>query len=209
MFHVSTLLPFSESDKQQLQRKRHIGNDIVAVVFQEENTPFSPDIITSHFLHAYIVVQPITNTTSGNVSYKVSVTARSDVPYFGPSLPNPPIFKKGEEFKEFLLTKLINAENACYKAEKFSTLERRTRSCLLSNLTEQLCSLTAEYPNSQVPAKPDKAELSQTGILNSVKKALIGRSKSYAPPNLGNQTSPPKISSQKASTGSKHKSSLA
>ena len=45
------------------------------------------------------------------VSYKVSVTARSDVPYFGPSLPNPPVFKRGEEFKEFLLTKLINAEN--------------------------------------------------------------------------------------------------
>ena len=40
MFHVSTLLPYSESDKQQLQRKRHIGNDIVAVVFQEDNTPF-------------------------------------------------------------------------------------------------------------------------------------------------------------------------
>ena len=41
----------------------------------------------------------------------MSVTARSDVPYFGPSLPNPPVFKRGEEFKEFLLTKLINAEN--------------------------------------------------------------------------------------------------
>jgi len=25
MFHVSTLLPFTESDPQQLQRKRHIG----------------------------------------------------------------------------------------------------------------------------------------------------------------------------------------
>ena len=196
MFHVSTLLPFSESDKQQLQRKRHIGNDIVAVVFQEENTPFSPEIIASHFLHAYILVQPVTSD-QGEVSYRVSVTARSDVPYFGPSLPNPPVFKRGEEFKEFLLTKLINAENACYKAEKFSTLERRTRSCLLSNLTEQLCSLTAEYLNSQVReaagVKAEKADTSQTGILNSVKKALIGRSKSYAPANLGNQTSPPKI----------------
>ena len=208
MFHVSTLLPFSESDKQQLQRKRHIGNDIVAVVFQEENTPFSPEIIASHFLHAYILVQPVTSPSSGEVSYKVSVTARADVPYFGPSLPNPPVFRRGEEFKEFLLTKLINAENACYKAEKFSTLERRTRSCLLSNLTEQLCSLTAEYLNSQV--RDEKAEKADTatntnGILNSVKKALIGRSKSYAPANLGNQTSPPKIVSsshhQKSSVG--------
>lgn len=55
----------------QLQRKRHIGNDIVAVVFQEENTPFVPDIIQSNFLHAYVVVQ-VENACTGNVTYKVS-----------------------------------------------------------------------------------------------------------------------------------------
>jgi RAP1 GTPase activating protein 1 len=192
MFHVSTLLPFSDSDQQQLQRKRHIGNDIVAVVFQEANTPFSPDIIASHFLHAYIVVQPVgpASPADPEPSYRVSVCARSDVPYFGPSLPSPAIFRRGSEFKDFLLTKLINAENACYKAEKFSTLERRTRSCLLSSLTEQLCSLTAEYLTSAtMPRVQEKADFTnQTGILNSVKKALIGRTKSYAPPHLGNQT---------------------
>lgn len=59
MFHVSTLLPYTEGDPQQLQRKRHIGNDIVAIVFQEESTPFSPDMIASHFLHAFIVVQVV------------------------------------------------------------------------------------------------------------------------------------------------------
>ena len=64
MFHVSTLLPYIETDSQQLQRKCHIGNDIVAIVFQEANTPFSPDMITSHFLHAYIVVQAIGNNQS-------------------------------------------------------------------------------------------------------------------------------------------------
>jgi RAP1 GTPase activating protein 1 len=35
------------------------GNDIVALVFQEENTPFAPDMIASHFLHVFLVVQPI------------------------------------------------------------------------------------------------------------------------------------------------------
>jgi RAP1 GTPase activating protein 1 len=29
MFHVSTLLPFYSNDKQQLERKRHIGNLIL------------------------------------------------------------------------------------------------------------------------------------------------------------------------------------
>ncbi|XP_034021715.1 rap1 GTPase-activating protein 1 isoform X9 [Thalassophryne amazonica] len=137
MFHVSTKLPYTEGDSQQLQRKRHIGNDIVAIVFQEENTPFVPDMIQSNFLHAYVVVQ-VENACTVNVTYKVSVTARDDVPFFGPALPDPAIFKKGQEFHEFLFTKLINAEYACYKAEKFAKLEERTRSALLETLYEEL-----------------------------------------------------------------------
>ncbi|XP_061075436.1 rap1 GTPase-activating protein 1 isoform X2 [Conger conger] len=139
MFHVSTKLPYTEGDPQQLQRKRHIGNDIVALVFQEENTPFVPDMIASNFLHAYVVVQA-ENARAGNggTLYKVSVTARDDVPFFGPALPDPAVFRKGPEFHEFLLTKLINAELACYKAEKFAKLEERTRTALLETLYEEL-----------------------------------------------------------------------
>lgn len=53
----------------------------------------------------------------------MSVTARDDVPAFGPSFPQPAIFRPDAEFREFLLTKLINAENAAYKAQKFAKLE--------------------------------------------------------------------------------------
>ena len=57
------------------------------------------------------------------VCLQVSVTARDDVPFFGPTLPNPAILKKGPELRDFLLTKLINAEHACYKATRFAKLE--------------------------------------------------------------------------------------
>uniref|UniRef100_A0A3Q2VBJ9 RAP1 GTPase activating protein a n=1 Tax=Haplochromis burtoni TaxID=8153 RepID=A0A3Q2VBJ9_HAPBU len=173
MFHVSTKLPYTEGDTQQLQRKRHIGNDIVAIVFQEENTPFVPDMIASNFLHAYIVVQ-VVNPCSDNVLYKVSVTARDDVPFFGPALPNPAIFKKGPEFHEFLFTKLINAEYACYKAEKFAKLEERTRSALLETLYEEL------HLNSQaimgVGGEDDKLENGNAGgggFFESFKSLLV------------------------------------
>ncbi|XP_038138625.1 rap1 GTPase-activating protein 1-like isoform X10 [Cyprinodon tularosa] len=173
MFHVSTKLPYTEGDTQQLQRKRHIGNDIVAIVFQEENTPFVPDMIASNFLHAYIVVQ-VVNPCSDNVVYKVSVTARDDVPFFGPALPNPAIFKKGPEFHEFLFTKLINAEYACYKAEKFAKLEERTRSALLETLYEEL------HLNSQaimgVGGEDDKLENGNAGgggFFESFKSLLV------------------------------------
>lgn len=55
----------------QLQRKRHIGNDIVAIIFQDESTPFVPDMIASNFLHAYVVVQ-LTPGTTGDTLYKVN-----------------------------------------------------------------------------------------------------------------------------------------
>lgn len=56
--------------RAQLQRKRHIGNDIVATVFQEDATPFVPDMIASNFLHAYILVQ-VENPCTDNTTYKV------------------------------------------------------------------------------------------------------------------------------------------
>lgn len=121
MFHVSTLLPFTPNDSQQLSRKRHIGNDVAAIIFQEENTPFCPNSFRSHFLHVFIIVQ-VENPNSENTHYKVSVTAKDGVPKFVPPLPNPCIFKKGPEFRNFLLTKVLNAEIAAVKSEKFSSL---------------------------------------------------------------------------------------
>ncbi|KAL8199249.1 UNVERIFIED_CONTAM: Rap1 GTPase-activating protein 2 [Gekko kuhli] len=70
-------------------------------------------MIASNFLHAYIVVQ-MENSETDDTSYKNS------------------------EFREFLLTKLINAENACCKSDKFAKLEDRTRAALLDNLHDEL-----------------------------------------------------------------------
>ncbi|KAM6286028.1 rap1 GTPase-activating protein 1-like isoform 5-T5 [Spheniscus humboldti] len=177
MFHVSTKLPFTEGDSQQLQRKRHIGNDIVAIIFQDESTPFVPDMIASNFLHAYVVVQ-LTPGTTGDTLYKVSVTARDDVPFFGPPLPNPAIFRKSAEFREFLLVKLINAEYSCYRAEKFAKLEERTRSALLESLFEEL-QLRSRSMMGLPVGEDDKIENGSGGFLENFKSfALPGRSPS-------------------------------
>ncbi|XP_014472718.1 PREDICTED: rap1 GTPase-activating protein 1-like isoform X2 [Dinoponera quadriceps] len=224
LFHVASLLPYSPGDSQQLQRKRHIGNDIVAIIFQEEPTPFSPDMIASHFLHAFIIVQVIDPCTP-NTRYKVSVTARDDVPWFGPTLPTPAVFLRGVEFKEFLLTKLVNAENAAYKAEKFSKLELRTRSALLESLTEELQSKTADFLGGPVglstsglnvcPVSPSDVSASGSSgsgsrFIDTVRKALISRvrnaSTESVPQQLakkGGQTTEPSPPSNRQSTSSK------
>merc|ERR1712137_209453 len=59
MFHTSTLLPHDKGNPQQLHRKRHIGNDVVVIIFQEEGADrFTPKDFASHFNHVFVVVEP-------------------------------------------------------------------------------------------------------------------------------------------------------
>ncbi|KAF7643776.1 hypothetical protein LDENG_00233460 [Lucifuga dentata] len=196
MFHVSTKLPFTEGDVQQLQRKRHIGNDIVAVVFQEEATPFVPDMIASNFLHAFIMVQ-VEDPCCDDTLYKVSVTAREDVPPFGPPLPNPPVFRKGSEFREFLLTKLINAELACYKSVRFARLEERTRAALLDSLHDELNrrsqSMLGLTTGHEEEGRAENGH-AHGGLLESIKRAMRGRSVSMETMSRGGAGLPTSLS---------------
>jgi len=57
MFHVSTYMTFSSFDEQQIERKRHIGNDVVVIIFKEGDSPFNPVSISSHFNHVFIVIK--------------------------------------------------------------------------------------------------------------------------------------------------------
>lgn len=63
MFHVSTLLPFSKDNRQQVERKRHIGNDIVNIVYvdledatEEVQSFFNPTYIKSQFTRILILI---------------------------------------------------------------------------------------------------------------------------------------------------------
>ena len=57
MFHVSTLLPFTPNNRQQLPRKRYIGNDIVTVVFQEPGAmPFIPKL-KSQVINEWLIMK--------------------------------------------------------------------------------------------------------------------------------------------------------
>lgn len=152
MFHVSTLLPTDPDDKQQVAKKRHLGNDVVAVVFQERNTPFCPSLMQTKVTHCYIVVQPM--DVEGPTQYKISVCCRKDVPDFGPKLPDPPVFKSGAMFRKYLLCKLINAENACYSSCEFNMLRRRNRSDLIETLYNELSAASDGMTTKRSPTRP-------------------------------------------------------
>lgn len=130
MFHVSTLLPHSNVDKQQVDKKRHIGNDIVVIIFKEGDQLFDPKVMRSDFNHVFIVVQPEKNGT-----YKVSVGYKDGTPMSQPSLEYPSIWNRSQEFKEFLYTKLINSECSSYLAPSFKLKIQRTRLALLKEIS--------------------------------------------------------------------------
>jgi RAP1 GTPase activating protein 1 len=58
MFHVSSLLPQSDINEQQLAKKRHIGNDIVLLVFQEYGSnAYQPDSVASKYITVIVIVR--------------------------------------------------------------------------------------------------------------------------------------------------------
>jgi hypothetical protein len=119
------------------------------VIFQEPGcTPFSPKGIRSHFQHIFVVVR-VENPGTDYTKYRVAVTRSQDVPYFGPPIPEGGLFDKNEHFREFFLTKLINACNASLRSEKFATMATRTRRQYLLDLCENSCtSITIDQANT-------------------------------------------------------------
>ncbi|XP_036717760.1 signal-induced proliferation-associated protein 1 isoform X2 [Balaenoptera musculus] len=135
MFHVSTMLPYTPNNQQQLLRKRHIGNNIVTIVFQEPGSkPFCPTTIRSHFQHVFLVVRAHAPCTP-HTSYRVAVSRTQDTPAFGPALPpggGP--FAANADFRALLLAKALNGEQAAGHARQFHAMATRTRQQYLQDL---------------------------------------------------------------------------
>ncbi|KAG9321389.1 hypothetical protein KVV02_005762 [Mortierella alpina] len=156
MYHVSTLLPYNTADRQQIQRKRHIGNDIVCIVFVDGDQPFVPNAIKSQFLHIFVVIRQI-ELSDGINGYSVAIACDEQVPDFGPPLPEPPVFKTPLELRAFLLCKMINGENAAYKAPRLIKPHQRARSGMLENLVAKANTLAKDKDSDRKQLKQQKA----------------------------------------------------
>ena len=81
IFHVSTLLPFDSISAQQLHRKRHIGNDVVVIIFQDSSAdPFTPEFFASQFNHVFVVVEPaIVNNNTNRGGTRAAFGSRANM----------------------------------------------------------------------------------------------------------------------------------
>ena len=81
MFHCAPLMPTDPNDKQQIYKKRHIGNDNVNVIWSENDCDYDPQTISSQFNDAHIIIYPIHGCTT---LFKVSVYKKAPSLSFGP-----------------------------------------------------------------------------------------------------------------------------
>ncbi|XP_067929120.1 tuberin-like isoform X2 [Watersipora subatra] len=67
VFHVATMMPTSENDPKCGNKKRHIGNDYVTIVYNDSGQAYSLGTIKGQFNYVNIVIEPldlITNSVS-------------------------------------------------------------------------------------------------------------------------------------------------
>ncbi|KJE96379.1 hypothetical protein CAOG_06714 [Capsaspora owczarzaki ATCC 30864] len=168
MFHVSTMLPFSADNAQQLERKRHLGNDIVTIVFVDgdASTPyeplFDPDEIKSHFIH----VNAIVRYDPSRQQYLLNMATKDCVNEYGPPLPNPAVFSHKADLREFLLVKLMNGEKASYSAPVFLKKMERTLDTLLGETQKKFMA------GNQTP--PVTLKMHEVGQILRVKRIQSG-----------------------------------
>jgi len=138
MFHISTFIPFNAKDPQQLERKRFIGNDIVVLVFKEGTTSFRPSAFRSQFNHIFLVIEKeLTSSSAEETFYRISVATKDGIPNYGPDFPASWIFPKGDDFRNFLLCKLINGERSALNHPIFSQKIARTKRIILDSFIQK------------------------------------------------------------------------
>lgn len=81
IFHVAPLIPsLSPSDPEQIERKRHIGNDIVLMIFRDPNAPpMKLTTVMSKQTQVVIFVTPLTSE-SNELEFDIKIFRHKSMP---------------------------------------------------------------------------------------------------------------------------------
>ena len=146
------VLPYQENESIQLERKRHIGNDICVLIFNEGDDPIPSSFIQSEFLTVFLVVSPVFNSKKENkevIGYRFDLAVKECTPAFGPSLPKLSYYipkARSSDIRKFIITKcisflliilVINGEISSYYQTQFVTKLKKARSDALSFMADK------------------------------------------------------------------------
>jgi tuberous sclerosis protein 2 len=83
VFHVATMMPFNSNDIKCSNKKRHIGNDYVTIVYSDNSVEFNPNLITGQFNVVHVIIYPL-DQGFNRVEVKFREQSLIQLPNFGP-----------------------------------------------------------------------------------------------------------------------------
>ncbi|KAG6908048.1 hypothetical protein DXG01_006410 [Tephrocybe rancida] len=92
LYHTATMMPTSEDDPQCTNKKRHIGNDYVRIVWNDSGQPYKFDTLATQFQFVNIVIEPhslgaiaaFSNNLHENEYFKITVQRAPRMTEFAP-----------------------------------------------------------------------------------------------------------------------------
>jgi hypothetical protein len=89
VFHEVVRMPTVHKDPQQILKKRHVGNDIIHVIWDEHLRDYNPQTIASQFNDAHIIIYPLPNGL-----FRIQTAQKKEVGSFGPLVHNMVVTKE-------------------------------------------------------------------------------------------------------------------
>ena len=104
------------------------------------------------------------------------IPGSKNVPMFGPPIPAGALFSKSSSFTKFILTKVINAENAAHRSDKFVLMATRTRQEYLKDLATNYSTQTTIDSGSKFGKSDKKLDYRPNDIILFQLFSLLKRS---------------------------------
>jgi hypothetical protein len=184
VYHVTTMMPTNlDTDGHCINKKQHVGNDFVNIIFNDSGMPFALDTIRSQFNFVNIVITPSSPAPNDdqqpseaatdvdgfhNSFFIVQVTSRPDFPLL--SAATCPKVISGKNLATFVRLLAFNASVFCLVVsrgdEYVSSWQNRLRE--ISRLRDRAFAASARgtdtgaeiaYPAGRRNTRPDEASL--------------------------------------------------
>ena len=161
VFHITTMMPTNiDDDMTYPNKKRHIGNDFVNIIFNDSGLPYDFDTFPSAFNYVHIVISPESRASfvdrrldedpdGRERYYKVQAISRSDFPDISPAVETKILC--GKHLAGYC--RLI-AINACVFSEVWSAREGRETSSSWRNRLRQIKRLRERYGANNIDHQP-------------------------------------------------------
>ncbi|OQS01370.1 hypothetical protein ACHHYP_01171 [Achlya hypogyna] len=133
VFHVVTMMPTKANDPQQIDKKRHVGNDHVHIVWSDNPQAYSQSTITSNFNFVQIVIFPLRNTSEG--LFLIDVLTKPNVPLFGPLIGGMIVTRS--DLPELIRQTVVNANRACRQQSAWYLPPYPTRRKLIDEIVDR------------------------------------------------------------------------